>query len=109
MTTIVLWGKRRIGYAMFARIRPDSPSPRVSELLAIAVEPGARRQGAGDLLLKESLEKAREEGIDTLILHTAMDNLPGQALFRKHGFKPARVKESFYPEGQNALAMVKDL
>ncbi len=46
-------------------------------------------------------------GVDRLILHTALDNLPGRALFKRHGFAACGVKKAFYPEGQDALMMEK--
>ena len=108
-TFVALLGKRVAGYVMLGRIEGEAASPRVSELLAIAVEPWARNRGAGDRLMDEIISSARERCVERLILHTAVDNLPGQALFRKHGFVAFGIKTSFYPEGQNALMMKKEI
>jgi [ribosomal protein S18]-alanine N-acetyltransferase len=102
-------GKRPVGYVMLARSQGEGLGPRLSELLAIAVEAGARRWGIGDLLMREMIRKAEELLVKTLILYTAVDNLPAQALFKKHGFAPAGVKKGFYPEGQSALLMQKEI
>jgi len=108
--TFLAWiGKRPVGYVMLARSQGEVLGPRVSELLAIAVEAGARRRGIGDLLMGEMSRKAEELLVDTLILHTPVDNLPAQALFKNHGFAPAGVKKGFYPERQSALLMQKEI
>jgi ribosomal-protein-alanine N-acetyltransferase len=106
---VALLGKRSLGYAMLERIRGEAASPRVSELLAIAVEPSARNHGVGDRLMDEIIRNAREFLVERLALHTAVDNLPGQALFRKHGFVACGIKTGFYPEGQDALMMQKEI
>ncbi|MBW1781563.1 MAG: GNAT family N-acetyltransferase [Deltaproteobacteria bacterium] len=109
VTLVAFMGKRVAGYAMLERIQGVTTSPRVSELLAIAVEPSARNHGVGGRLMAEIMKKSRELLVERLILHTAVDNLPSQALFRKHGLTPCGVKTAFYPEGQSALMMQKDI
>ena len=109
LTLLAFMGKRSVGYAMLGSIQEESASPRVAELLAIAVEPSARNHGVGHLLMRKVIMKAKELLAERLILHTAVDNLPSQALFRKHGLIPSGVKKGFYPEGQSALMMYKDL
>ena len=108
--TFLAWiGKRPAGYVMLARPQGGDLGVRVAELLAIAVEAGARRRGIGDLLTREIIRKAEKLLVNTLILHTAVDNLPAQALFKKHGFVPAGIKKEFYPERQSALLMQKEI
>jgi len=97
--------KRPAGFAILERSGDECAYLRISELLAIAVEPWARNQGVGDRLMEEIIRRAEMLLVDKLILHTAVDNLPGQALFRKHGFVPCGIEKEFYPEGQDALMM----
>jgi len=108
MTSLAWRGKRSVGYAMLARCQGEDLSLRVSEVLAVAVEAGARRRGIGDLLMGEMIGKAEEFLVNTLVLHTAVDNLPAQALFKKHGFVPVRIKKGSYPRGQSALLMKRE-
>lgn len=108
--TFIAWMDRQaVGFAMLSRLRGEWYRPRVSELLAIAVEPEKWRIGVGDLLMRRIEGKARELKMEMLGLHTAVDNLAGQKLFRKCGFIPLDVKEHFYPLGQDALMMYKDM
>lgn len=109
VTVIALMGKRTVGFAMVGRLRREWSHPAVSELLAIAVEPEARRLGIGDLLMREVVKRAKELKVETLALYTGVENLPGQRLFKKHGFIPSEVKKNFYPGGQDAIMMYKDI
>ncbi|RLB82932.1 MAG: hypothetical protein DRH17_04035 [Deltaproteobacteria bacterium] len=109
VTLLALMQKRPVGFVMLDRLEHKWYLPRVCELLAIAVEPLRWRLGIGDLLMRGVQRKAKELGIKTLVLHTAAENLPGQKLFKKHEFIPFKIKKHFYPEGQDALMMYKDI
>jgi ribosomal protein S18 acetylase RimI-like enzyme len=108
--TLIAWlGKKPIGFVMMGRPLHNGWSPEVSEILAIAVERSRQGAGIGDRLLAEALARAGSLGIETLALHTSLDNKPAQGLFEKHGFQPAEIKPRFYPEGQDALLMERTL
>jgi ribosomal-protein-alanine N-acetyltransferase len=109
VTLLAVVDERPAGFAMIRRIGRESRLHPVSELLAIAVEPPQRNRGIGNFLLSEMKKIARSTGIETLVLHTATDNLPGQALFTKHGFILLDTKSGFYPGGQDAVMMYKDI
>lgn len=109
VTHLALTEKRPAGFIMLGRLERQFYLPVVSEVLAIAVEPARWNCGIGHLLIKEIQKRAREIGVETLVLHTATDNIPGQRLFGKYGFVPCQMKEAFYPAGQDALMMFKDL
>ncbi|MDY6951785.1 MAG: GNAT family N-acetyltransferase, partial [Thermodesulfobacteriota bacterium] len=59
--------------------------------------------------MKEIEKRARQLGVETLVLHTATDNVLGQRLFTKCGFVSCEMKKAFYPAGHDALMMFKDL
>jgi ribosomal-protein-alanine N-acetyltransferase len=109
VTLLAILKESPVGFAMIRRIGREARFHPVSELLAIAVEPRRRKRGIGNLLLSEMQKTARSTGIETLVLHTAIDNLPGRALFKKHGFIILDTKSGFYPEGQDAVMMYKDI
>jgi ribosomal protein S18 acetylase RimI-like enzyme len=108
LVLVALMGKRPAGFAMLERIGGTVTATRISELLAIAVVSRAQRCGVGDRLMEAIIRKADTLMVDRLVLHTAVDNLPGQALFRKHGFAPYGIETRFYPEGQDALVMRRE-
>ncbi len=109
VTVLAFMGKKPVGFAMFTHPAKTWVFPRACELLAIAVEPERQGQGTGDIILSEIERMAQELGIEKMFLHTGVENMPGQKLFIKHGFVPIQIKMHFYPQGQDALMMSKDL
>lgn len=101
--------KTRKGFAMLSRFPLKHAVLCVHELLAIAVDRPFQHQGVGNALLQETLSKAEELHSDTLLLHTAIDNNVAQNLFLKHGFVKSETKPGFYPHGQDAVMMVRDI
>ena len=100
---------KRVGFAMLGPPIYGRYLPRICELLAIAVDPKKHRKGIGNFLMKEILLMAERMEVQKLILHTGLDNLAGQNLFKKCGFVPCEIKRDFYPEGQHALMMIKEI
>lgn len=109
VTLLALLEECPVGFAMIRRLGRESRLHRVSELLAIAVEPAQRKRGIGDLLLDEIQKAAHRTGVETLVLHTAVENSPGQKLFKKHGFILLDTRRSFYPGSQDAVMMYKEI
>jgi ribosomal-protein-alanine N-acetyltransferase len=109
VTLLALIENHPVGFAMIRRMGRESRLYRVSELLAIAVEPSQRKRGIGGLLLRKMQTTAQKTGVETLVLHTAIDNLPGRTLFKKHGFVLLETKGGFYPRGQDAVMMYKHI
>jgi ribosomal-protein-alanine N-acetyltransferase len=109
VTLIALHAEKPVGFAMLGRFSYSFLNQLSAELLAIAVEPGRQRMGAGRLLMKEIEEIALALRVNRLFLHTATDNQPAQELFSRCLFTPSERKRNFYPAGQDALLMFKDL
>lgn len=109
VTLIALSGRRPVGFAMIGEGSPGGPLPHEPELLAIAVEPEYQQKGIGRTLLKEIERLAAGKGATRLFLHTATDNLPARRLFTANGYRPLEIRGYFYPAGQDALIMFKDL
>ena len=106
---LALTQNRPAGFVMLGSLERQFYLPVVSEVLAIAVEPASWKCGIGHLLMKELQKRAVQLEVETLVLHTATENIPGQRLFSKCGFVPCQIKKAFYPAGQDALMMFKDL
>ncbi|MBW2066841.1 MAG: GNAT family N-acetyltransferase [Deltaproteobacteria bacterium] len=109
LAMVSLHGKRPVGFAMI-NLLPEEMGPQYeTELLAIALEPDMHRRGIGLSLLRSMEQKARESGIRTIVLHTARENLAARGLFKKAGFAELGIKKGFYPNGQDALVMIKEI
>jgi ribosomal protein S18 acetylase RimI-like enzyme len=100
---------RPVGFAMIGLNEDEHPVQKVFELLAIAVEPDKRHKGIGQMLMKAVEDKASEWQGERIVLHTAEENLPARSLFTKNGFVPRGLKKDFYPAGQDALVMMKNI
>jgi ribosomal protein S18 acetylase RimI-like enzyme len=109
VTIVALLAEKPVGFAMLGRFSDDLGIVLSAELLAIAVAPRKQKKGAGRMLMKEIEEIALALRVNRLVLHTAKENLPAQKLFKRCLFIPTQVKKNFYPAGQDALEMVKDL
>ncbi len=75
-----------------------------------AVDPACRRQGIGDLLIRELLERAEKRDLSFVTLEVREHNEPAIALYRKHGFSPVGLRKNYYEApAENAILMTKFL
>lgn len=108
-TILSVHGRRPIGFAMI-NLLPEEYGPQYeTELLAIAVEPDMQRSGVGQRLIKVVEKKAKELDIRRIALHTDVGNFIARRFFKKAGFTELRTERNFYPKGQDALVMIKDI
>lgn len=81
-----------LGRAMFDEV----------ELLTIAVDPAAHRQGIGARLLASFVTAAAAMGATRGFLEVAEDNLAAQALYRKAGWRVSGRRKGYYRDAQGA-------
>lgn len=65
--------------------------PGCFELAKMAVDPSARGQGHGDVLMKAAIEKAKTRGATRLMLLSNTALKPAISLYEKHGFRTVRL------------------
>jgi ribosomal protein S18 acetylase RimI-like enzyme len=85
---------RVVGYA-FGRVEPRNWESLLDEcgvLHDIYVDDSARMQGAATALLQAFIQHMRARAMQKVVLFTASQNVGGQALFRKHGFRPTMLE-----------------
>jgi ribosomal protein S18 acetylase RimI-like enzyme len=99
----------QVGFAMVGEPCPRYDLQDASELLGIAVEPEEQGKGIGCMLLRAVDITSADLGIKWLLLHTSADNLNARRLYEKAGYRPLEIKRSFYPEGQDAVVMYKEV
>jgi ribosomal-protein-alanine N-acetyltransferase len=75
-----------------------------AELLTIAVDPLARRQGIGRDLVQGFLIEARARGAETAFLEVSEANPGAQALYAACGFAPTGRRRGYY----RGLGQVED-
>lgn len=80
-----------------------------SEILTLAVAPGARRRGVGGALLDALMRQAAEWGAAVMFLEAAAENEAALALYRRRGFAGIGRRPGYYPDGRDALVLRRAL
>ena len=78
----------------------------------IAVTKEFRRNGFGTILLNEMEKCFPKEGddiVENVTLEVRASNEPAINLYKKHGYEVVVVKPHYYPDGEDAIYMVKRL
>lgn len=73
-----------------------------AELLTLAVDPEARRQGAGGRLVNCFLDESRRRGARSAFLEVAQTNAAARALYRKAGFTETGRRRGYYRNADSA-------
>lgn len=81
---------------------------RDSDLMTIAVEPASAGRGWGGALLRWACQHAAAAGADRMLLEVRAGN-PAERLYRRAGFEWIDVRRHYYPDGWDAIVMVKSL
>ena len=80
-----------------------------AEVDNIAVAESCRRRGVGKKLLKKLETEAKERGARVILLEVRVSNAPAMTMYLKEGFKGIYVRPRYYPDGEDAVVMQKDL
>jgi [ribosomal protein S18]-alanine N-acetyltransferase len=75
----------------------------------IAVDEHVRRQGIADTLMQRCLDFARDNKISTISLEVRESNKGAQAFYNHLGFAAKYVRPRYYPDGEPAVVMVREL
>jgi len=101
LTMLAFEKMQSFGFAMLSLLS--------GEILAIAVKPRYQGRGIGTALLTSIEGIAIQLGMERLLLHTATENEIGGNFFQKASFTVINKEDCYYPKGQAALVMVKEL
>jgi ribosomal-protein-alanine N-acetyltransferase len=78
-------------------------------ILNLGVRPNYRRRGLATLLLLRLLERARKQRASACFLEVRVGNPAAQKLYFKQKFAPVTVRKQYYPDGEDALILAKQL
>ncbi len=99
-------GAALAGFVLFAQVADEC------EILDIAVDPAARRDGLGARLLAAALAAAVARGARRCFLEVRASNAGAQAFYRAAGFVEDGRRKDYYRSGQgreDALLMSREL
>ncbi len=80
-----------------------------AEIELIAVSEMYRRCGRGGKILCDLLEIAKEHGARRVFLEVRVSNAAAQLLYLKAGFRGLYARSRYYPDGEDAVVMVKEI
>ena len=80
-----------------------------AEVDNIAVAESCRRRGVGKKLLKKLETEAKERGARVILLEVRVSNAPAMTMYLQEGFKGIYVRPRYYPDGEDAVVMQKEL
>ena len=75
----------------------------------LAVQPCARGERWGELLLTALIQRALTAGASYIVLEVRVSNLIAQALYRKYSFAIVERRARYYADSEDAFAMRLDL
>jgi ribosomal-protein-alanine N-acetyltransferase len=82
---------------------------RTSNLDNLVVKAGSRRKGYGRHLLVDWIAHARRQRLATLSLQVNTRNQAAERLYRRFSFTRVRLLPSYYPDGEDAFQMEREL
>jgi ribosomal-protein-alanine N-acetyltransferase len=82
---------------------------RPGQIVTIDVAPEARRRGVGSRLLEVAEELLARHRTTEVRLQVAVDNDGARTFYREHGYSPLGIHPHYYPDGTDAIEMMKRL
>lgn len=91
---------------LVARVVPGSGETPDADLYNIAVDPAAKRQGIGTILLLALIERLKRRKVESVWLEVRESNAEAIAFYERHGFTAEVTRRNFYTNPtENAVIM----
>jgi ribosomal-protein-alanine N-acetyltransferase len=84
-------------------------SDKTAHIYNISVKKDYQNQGIGSFLLEYLLEELKKIGFNTVVLEVRKSNSKAISLYKKFGFTEEKILSKFYPDGEDAIYMIKSL
>ena len=81
----------------------------VADVQTIGTVASAQGRGIGGAQLRWMVAEAAARGARGLMLEVRASNDPARRLYTRHGFADVRVRRRYYPGGEDAVVMLKEL
>lgn len=96
-----LFDEKVIGYVGIKKILDEG------HIMNIAVHPEYQGLSMGKYLMKEIIEKAKDNNIKKITLEVDKDNEVAQNLYKKFGFISFGERKNYYQKNKSAIIMWK--
>lgn len=108
-------------YALLRVLRPSAADPVCAfanywhvadelQVMNIATEPSARRQGHGRALLQDMIQTGQARSVRWVTLEVRRSNLAARALYASFGFVEQGIRQRYYSDnGEDAVVMHLEL
>ena len=80
-----------------------------AEIQLIATAEMYRRCGRGAKIMEDLIAIAKQQGAKRMFLEVRVSNSPALSLYLKFGFRGMYARARYYPDGEDAVVMVKEL
>lgn len=80
-----------------------------AEIQLIATAEMYRGCGRGSKILEDLVAEAERRGVKRIFLEVRVSNAAAQLLYLKHGFAGLYCRTRYYPDGEDAIVMKKEL
>ncbi|MBO5526036.1 MAG: ribosomal protein S18-alanine N-acetyltransferase [Clostridia bacterium] len=80
-----------------------------AEIDNIGVREPYRGNGIGKTILGRLVKMAKERKMERILLEVRVSNTPAQLLYLHHGFHGLYTRPRYYPDGEDAVVMVREL
>jgi len=96
-------GRRIAGYAGYWLVVDEA------HLSTLAVDPGSRRRGLGERILREAMRQAARQGAEMMTLEVRVSNDPARRLYEKYGFRVVGRRPRYYQDNlEDAILMTRE-
>jgi [ribosomal protein S18]-alanine N-acetyltransferase len=96
-------GKHLAGFAVVSYLPPEA----AAEIEGLVVARPCRRCGIGSALVKACMDWAAEAGASSVRLEVRASNAAAIALYRRQGFSPAGVRQSYFSAPQEDALLLE--
>lgn len=79
------------------------------EIPKVAVKGAYRKMGLGNQLVATLVARMQEKGVEKIFLEVRVSNVAALGLYQRNGFEKTRERKRYYPDGEDAVEMVKIL
>lgn len=79
------------------------------DIESVFVRPEKRRRGVAERLFETAEKRVAEKKIPSMLLEVRKSNVPAINLYIKKGFVVISTRKKYYPDGENAVVMKKEI